>query len=662
MCSDPEPSPAVRVTLFGRMRAEDATGQSVLPRSRKTRALLAVLVLSPNRTVLRSRITALLWSLREKEQGRASLRQSVHELHLALSAADPRLLRADRNHLALSNDRFWVDALVFTSATPSRPEPLDLFRQPLLEDLQGLDPAFDRWLANQSERLTELARTIGETILREQRKQEDILQASGQLLRIDGAHEAAWQAAIGVHLARGDRSAALAAYENCRTALARDRQLEPSQETKALVEHFRNRTFSPREAPRQERREDTRRNSNSNGRDVRLGVVPLRRIEPGTEDAVAFALVEEIIIALSKFRWITCVANVARGDAAGEGRQDCSCRQPYNLDFILDGTIQRCGNRVRIIARLSELRTGGTVVWTRRFDRCATDVFELQDEIAAETAAQIDTALLLWEGERARSRRFTDPDALDLMLEAIPSIYRLDQKGFHDAGELLEASLGIDPGNARAHAWLAYWNMFLVGQGWAQDVPAATARAAEVAERAVRLDPQDARAVTLAGHVRGFLGKRPEEAQALHDRAIALNPNLALAWCFSGLAHSYQGNHAEATRRMQQAQRLSAHDPHAFFFVTAQIMPNLLLGEYETAATIGRQAFALNPEFSSCLKGQLAALGHLGREQEAAEIRERLLMVEPDFCVRDATARSPMMRSQDVARYADGLRRAGLPE
>jgi tetratricopeptide (TPR) repeat protein len=168
--------------------------------------------------------------------------------------------------------------------------------------------------------------------------------------------------------------------------------------------------------------------------------------------------------------------------------------------------------------------------------------------------------------------------------------------------------------------------------------------------------------MTLAGHVRGFLGKRPDEARALHDQAIALNPNLALAWCFSGLAHSYLGNHAEATRRIRQAQRLSPHDPHGFFFDMAQTMPNLLLGEYETAVTIGRRAIALNPAFSSALKGQLAALGHLGREQEAAQIRERLLALEPDFCIRAATARSPMVRAQDVALYAEGLRRAGLPE
>ena len=160
--------PALRIRLFGRMQVDDGAGRSVLPRSRKTRALLAILALAPNQTVLRSQVTALLWSLREKEQGLASLRQALHELQQALGAARLGLLRADRNHLALQDACFWVDALAFMSATPSHPEPLSLFCGLLVEDLQGVDPAFDCWLTDQNERLTRIARKIGETILAEQ--------------------------------------------------------------------------------------------------------------------------------------------------------------------------------------------------------------------------------------------------------------------------------------------------------------------------------------------------------------------------------------------------------------------------------------------------------------------------------------------------------------
>jgi hypothetical protein len=115
-------------------------------------------------------------------------------------------------------------------------------------------------------------------------------------------------------------------------------------------------------------------------------------------------------------------------------------------------------------------------------------------------------------------------------------------------------------------------------------------------------------------------------------------------------------------RRMQHAQQLSPHDAHGFLFDTAQIMPHLMAGEYTQAAIIGRRATATNGGFTSALKGQLSALGHLRREAEAARVLKRLLNLEPGFCIRNAAERSPMQRDKDVACYAEGLRLAGLPE
>ena len=176
------------------------------------------------------------------------------------------------------------------------------------------------------------------------------------------------------------------------------------------------------------------------------------------------------------------------------------------------------------------------------------------------------------------------------------------------------------------------------------------------------LDSGDARALTLAGHVRGFLGKHPEEASALHERAIALNPNLALAWCFSGLSHFYMGQHQDALRRINQAIRLSPSDPHVFFFDMALILPHLMCGDYASAVEAGRRAIELNPLFSSAYKGYLAALGLMDRPREAGKVLGRLMELEPGFSVQEAVVRSPLLRPEDIARYAEGLRRAGLQE
>src|SRR6185436_3204219 len=129
-----------------------------------------------------------------------------------------------------------------------------------------------------------------------------------------------------------------------------------------------------------------------------------------------------------------------------------------------------------------------------------------------------------------------------------------------------------------------------------------------------------------------------------------------------GLTHCYLGQHEEAIQRIHRAQRLSPHDPHGFFFDMALTMPHLLRGEYETVVTVGRRGIELNPGFSSGYKGYLAALGHLRREREAAAALRKLLVLEPGFSVGTAIERSPMRRSDDVARYAEGLRLAGLRE
>jgi tetratricopeptide (TPR) repeat protein len=308
------------------------------------------------------------------------------------------------------------------------------------------------------------------------------------------------------------------------------------------------------------------------------------------------------------------------------------------------------------------MHAGEAVIWANRFDYDASDTLTVQDRVASAIVAQVDPLLLMREGERAALRDPRGVSANELVLQAVPAIYRMDRLSFHAAGELLEAALRAEPNHTEALAWYAYWHLFLVGQGWTDDPDAATRRAGELADTAVAMDSNDARALTLASHVRAFLLKRPAEAAVLHDRAISLNPNLAIAWCFSGFALSYLGDHEAALVRMTKAIELSPSDPHLFFFHAAIIMPHLLLGQNKEAAAAGRHAIELNPWFTSAFKGGLSALGHLGHTKEAAGVLARLLKLEPNFTVQDAIRRSPMTVAADVERYAEGLRRAGLPE
>ena len=657
------PAPILRLRLLGYMDVRDSRGRSLLPRSRKTRALLAILALSP-RPVLRRHLTGLLWSRRQQEQARASLRQALHELQEVLSPDWTHLLAADRHHAAMRGAELWVDVKAVTTAGTARPDMLQLFRNVLLEDLAGLDPAFDNWLDEERQRLLRIARTIGEGIMAERRDHEGMVAAAEGLLAIDRTHEGAWRAVMRAHAERGDKAAAFAAYERCCAALAEARHLTPSADTDDLLVRIRESEIivgvAQKAATAQgARRRMPRREAGYRRTGVRLGVVPWRTIGPGHDDALSVGLADEITTALSRFRWISCVSGSSWAALAGDGTLG---GPDGDLDFVIDGTIQRSGRRIRVTARLLDMRAAGEVVWAGRFDSETADILSLQDEIGSAIVAQVDPELLMHEGERTAAQSPVATTPHELVLRAVPAIYRMDREGFHAAGGMLEKALKADPGNSTAHAWYAYWHLFLVGQGWADDLAAAASRAAELAERAVMLDPGDARAVTLAGHVRGFLGKHAAEASVLHDRAIALNPNLAIAWCFSGLAQSYMGNHDEARRRITKAIQLSPSDPHLFFFNMALIMPFLLKREYAAAAEAGRRAIELNRWFSSSFKGHLSALGHLGSRTEAAEVLEHLLKLEPHLTVRSAVARSPIGCPEDLACYAEGLRRAGLPE
>jgi TolB-like protein len=395
---------------------------------------------------------------------------------------------------------------------------------------------------------------------------------------------------------------------------------------------------------------------------IRLGVMPFRCIASKGDLAFSQGLAEEITTAFSRFRWITCVGPASVAALADEPPGETERWQELDLDFLVEGSFRKKGNRITVLLRLANMRGLGEISWGRRFDGLLPDLLDLQDRIASETAAQVAPELLIWEGLEAKSRPRVDPTAYDMMLRAIPAVYRLDELAFRRSGCLLEQSLALDPGSAACHSWLAHWHLFLLGQGWATDVEGAIQRADDLSKRAVLLDPEDARGFTVAGHVRAFLNKDAEGALRLHERAIALNPNMALAWCYSGLAHCYLGQHEEAIRRIQHAKRLSPHDPHGFFFDTALALPMLLSGRYEAAAHVSRQARDHHPGLSSTHKLLLTALGHLDSSREAAAVRKALLKLEPEFSLRAAALRSPLAKQADLGCYLEGLRLAGIPE
>jgi tetratricopeptide (TPR) repeat protein len=333
-----------------------------------------------------------------------------------------------------------------------------------------------------------------------------------------------------------------------------------------------------------------------------------------------------------------------------------------DLDFLVEGSVQSNNSQTRVMMRLRDVRDSGKLVWSQRFQSELTDILALQDEIASQTVAQINSELMIRESLRLETCPPADATGSQLLLRAIRGIFRLERRSFFKAGELLAAAVVHDDGYAAAHAWWAYWYVMLLGQGWAKNSAAATEQTWSLTKRAIALDPYDAHALTLAGHVRAFTHHRLEEAIALHEKAISINPNLPLAWLFSGLSHTYIGQHDEGSRRIRRARQLSPLDPHGFFFDMGLTLCHMLNGESAIALSAGRNAATANPEFSASFKALLSTLGYCDDAETRANILAQLLSLEPGFTVTEALARSPLYRPVDRERFADGLLRGGLPK
>lgn len=654
MESDQNQNIALRISVLGPIQATAGSGAPIVLRSRRSRAILGMLALAAPRFVPRGQFMDLLWSSRHKEQANDSLRQCVVELHRALRPIAPEMLKIGSGRLALSGDGLWVDAAALGSATAPPPGALDLLRGPLLDELDGLDPAFDRWLAVERQRVIARACTLAQRAVEGQTDSAGRLAAAQQLLRIDRASEAGWRALIASHAEQGDNAAALEAYRQCCTMLAELAHRLPSSETEALIKHISRKpsgvlTLAPSSA---ERTGLTRSRNNM----TRLGIMPLRGLDRARVELVE-GLTEEITTALGRFRGLSCILLAHATPTPG----DPLAWQALGLDFVLDGGVQSSRDRVRVTVRLLDVHSAGEVVWSQRFDPELTDILALRDEIASQTVAQVESTLISREGYYAAAHRPTDATAYHLLLRAIPAIHSLDRAEFLKAGDLLTTAVARDPDYAPVHAWSAYWHLLLLGQGWAKNSRVTRAHLQELTQRAVLLDPKDARALTLAGHVRAFTG-RLEEGLKLHERALSINPYLPLAWLFSGLAHTYSGQHDKAIQSIEKAKKLSPLDPLEFFFEMGMTFSHLLRGDFETAIRLGRRALEFNPRFSSTHKCLLSALGYVGDTEERAEVLARLLALEPGFTVRNALERSPLSLPGDRVRYAEGLRRAGLSE
>lgn len=376
-------------------------------------------------------------------------------------------------------------------------------------------------------------------------------------------------------------------------------------------------------------------------------VVPVRNLAGPRVGHLDAAVNDAVLAALSALRSVAVVVEVPG-------------RPVPAADYLLTGNIHLSENQPQAVLRFVDAAGGGAVLWSLAAGPDPARPAAFAEEVAALACARLEHELLLLEAERAQQVPLGEASAQEMVLRVLPDIYRLERDAFLRAGKILGMAVKRDPRLAGAHAWLAYWNILLVGQGWATHEREVLAAAATAAEQAVLLDPKDARGLAISGHARGFLHHQVPEALSLCRQALAINPYLPSAWTFSGMAHAYSGEPETGRRHLLRALQLLPRDPHAFFTEAGLATVEMLLGNHETAAEMARAVLQMQPRFTAALRARIAALGHLGRGGEARPAVRALLEIDPGFTLQRFRRAAPYVRRRDIDHFLRGLRLAGL--
>lgn len=660
-----------RIHLIGSMRATSYLGADILPRGRKARAILGCLCLADGARVPRSRLATTLWDRVSDFQARASFRQAFRELMVAFGPLADELISSDRETIRLNTALCWIDALAVLAPEPQSALRSDLAAHctgELMEELDGVSTSFGQWLLSERTRFNEKLRALLEAELKHVHRSSpdanERAEIARRLIGYDPTHEGASRILMRALADMGERAQALREYSRCRDALKSTLDVEPSPETHALYEAIR--SFSARDerdpgagAPTPARRKNARAQPPSPQRTrLRVGVLPLFASPSSQDEMIAFSLSQEIAAALSRFRWFDVIAPVAlkRRETIVSALEEHS--RPSELDFVVDGAISSHGDKFQISVRLLDLTRYATSVWSDRFELRADELHRLDELVTAKIVGRIDPVILFIEGQPKRRDRY---GALGLLLRAMPMVYSMERKKFEEAGELINRALDLDPDDAMAHAWAAYWHMWHVGQGWTKDPVRTLGIAEKMCLTAMKIDPENAEAAGIYGHT---LAWKREFDNALHffDRSLRLNPNLAYVWALSAATYAYMGKPEIALERLERYRELAPFDPYYCFFESIYALTYMVLRDHEQVLAFSRRVVKANPDFTAGYKPLIAALGHLDRIDEAKPYLDTLLSLEPDFTIAQYSEIYPLKRDTDREYYFEGLRLAGVPE
>jgi TolB-like protein/tetratricopeptide (TPR) repeat protein len=395
-----------------------------------------------------------------------------------------------------------------------------------------------------------------------------------------------------------------------------------------------------------------------------VAILPFTNLSSDLEqDYFADGIAEDIITALSRFKALFVIARNSSFTYKGRAVDVKQVGRELGVRYVLEGSVRKATTRVRITGQLVDAATGAHL-WAERFDGGLSDVFDLQDQVTESVVGAIAPAVEKAEIERAKRKPTESLDAYALYLRGLARFYQfVNRQANAEALRLFNSAIDLDPDFASAYGRAAACYIWAKGEGWILVTANEIAEVTRLAQRAVVLGKDDAFALAASGFALAYVAGDLGVGAALIDRALVLNSNYAEAWNFGGWVKIWLGEPAAAIERFARAMRLSPLDPWLTGMRGGTAHAHFFLGRFDEAASWAAMTLQDNPDFQTGLRIDAASNAMAGRPEQAHKAMARLRQVNP--ALRVSTLKDvvgPYRHAEDLSRYEEGLRQAGLPE
>jgi adenylate cyclase len=392
-----------------------------------------------------------------------------------------------------------------------------------------------------------------------------------------------------------------------------------------------------------------------------IAVLPFENMSGDPEQAYfADGIAEDLITALSRVSWLFVIARNSSFAFKGEKLDIRTIGARLGVRYVVEGSVRKAGERVRVTAQLIEALSGQHL-WADRYDGPLDRVFDLQDQITTSLVGAIEPKLRSTEIARARRKPPDSLDAFDLLLQALPHVATMTGEGLGRAVELLDRAILLSPTYSQALGYSAYCRALRPFHGYSADPARDFREASELARRAVDSDPEDPVGLRAAAVTVVLVERDYQAGWDLMDRSLAIDSNSAYSWALRGWISIWAGEPEQAIPAFERAIRLSPYDQWISNYSLGMAFALNTSGRFEDGLRWARRAMQENPSWIACHRQLVGALALVGRLGEAREAARRHQALDPAFTVRRWVETGPFRRTPNQERFFAALRDAGLP-